>query len=393
MRWLLLFALAACQCEKPAELDRLPSAGGAPVEIDRLTASLTTAARVGSGITLDSSSPKNSVHLEFRVTARDGWVRGASISTRYACRVGELVWADTFSSDAGLHDLGAGQSRESSAASFMPNPFAAGPPSACEWTLKYDYTLLDTGVEVTPAAIGRVCWRDGELTAGACPEGAIDRAPASAPIAVAHAETGWSDAPGGSGRVLAFRGAFTAGAETDSQIFAVAACDRGDRPPKTETFSMMARTASLEPGETLFADGVAFLQHPLERDARRCTVVIRTRPNAEPARGTAIASSCLEGGAVREGACDGLAPGAVEMRIAAAGGGFEATLVRGSHREGPFTLGPTAAPAELAPIVASIEEANDEAVVIVAPADFPAAAMFAITEAFAAADLPLALAR
>lgn len=383
----VLVWLAGCHCGGEAQLDRLPSAGGAPVEIVELVATRTVAARLGGeGVTLDSSTPKNSVHLSYRLTARDGWAPGASIATRHACRVGDLVWGGPFSSDAGLHDLVSGESRESSASSFIPNPFAAGPPSACEFTFEYGYYVLrEEPSDVQTASIGRVCWHDGTLTAGACAAELLGRRPASDLVGVEQVRAAWAN--GAQGRVLGFEGAFTIGAASDSVVFAVAACARDPRPPKTSSFSMLALTKGLEPGETFFGFGSAFSDAPFTNDAR-CTIEARRRPNSGPSDAqTSIASWCLDGGSLREGACDGLAPGAVRMAVSMS----DVRLVRGAHVEGPFPLTPGAA-AELAPVLASIREAGDESVVIAAPSDYPFQAMTAITDAIAAAQLPMALA-
>lgn len=390
MRCITLLAwLAGCGCGGEARIDRLEAGGGAPVEIVELVAKPTTAARVGSGVTLDSDSPKNSVHLSYRLTARDGWTPGASIATRHACRVGDLVWSGPFSSDAGLHDLVTGESRESSASSFIPNPFAAGPPSACEFTFEYGYYLAtETPPAVRPASIGRVCWHDGSLTVGACAAELLGRRPASAPIAAEEARAAWRDAAQGAGRVLGLEGAFTIGEASESVVVAVAACARDPRPPKTSGFTMLALTKGMEPGETFFAEGSAFVTSPFTADAR-CTIEARRRPNAgPPAEHARIASWCLESGSLREGPCEGLAPGAVRMDVS----NREVRLVRGAHVEGPFAVTPAAIASELAPVLGSIQEAGDESVLIAAPPDYPYSAIAVLTRAIADAGLPMALA-
>ncbi|MBC8068313.1 MAG: hypothetical protein IAG13_08265, partial [Deltaproteobacteria bacterium] len=155
----------------------LSSNADAPLVAQRVTATRTTAVDLSAGgVTLTSSSPKNSVAFEVELTTREGLVDGALLGSRSACTVDGVVWATDFIGDAGRDDTRLG-SRVVRTSQFMPNAFAAGPPSACEVELRVQTGRVGPGApQFDPIDVARLCWTaEAGVVDGACAEAALPR--------------------------------------------------------------------------------------------------------------------------------------------------------------------------------------------------------------------------
>jgi hypothetical protein len=317
-----------------------------------------------------------------------GFTKGAVLGRRTACRVGEAVWGTHFVGDAAFPNASPGEVHRSTV-SFMPTPFAPGPPSACEAQLRYQPGLVGPGApDFAPIEVGRFCWSEAHgLTAGGCSAELLQRKVPPAPVVVGAIEAVWrkSDPP------LALQAALTIGADalSSSDVVVATAC-AFDGPPRQSHFTIVEGLSDYEPGDSFAVEGTAFHRSGLTSAPTRCTLQFRRRPAPAIAldKWLAVSSHCFEKDAVRDGGCDGLAPGPVTIRI---DGELRAVLERGSHREGPFPLGPTPSQTEWAPIIASIALAKDEGAVVVTPKDMPQASLLALLDALKESKLPIAL--
>jgi hypothetical protein len=191
------------------------------------------------------------------------------------------------------------------------------------------------------------------------------------------------------GHGLALAVAITAGAdrEPDAMLIARAACTT-DGPPRQSPFSILENVGHLEPGETVFADGIAFSRDGLPAPSARCTIELGARASDGSTPAQPFASRCFERGQLTEGACEGLVPGPVTIRVDVAG---QATLVRGAHVEGPFELGTAPSPEAVAPILASIEQANDDRAIVSAASATAQTTVLPLLEALRAASIEVAI--
>lgn len=384
-----LLSVGACQCDSETWNASLTPIDDAPLGIHAVEAKRTATIQIGaSGAGVDSSTRKNSVSFEIQVTGQSGLREGASLATRSVCRVDDVVWATPFVGDANLESLRAGETRSTTTSRVMPNRFAAGPPTVCEVTMRYQPTRLGPEAPVfEPIDLGAFCWSASSgLTEGRCPAETLGRRPAANAFALTQAHAGWSET--NEGHALGLAVAITAGADKDPDAMLIArtACAT-DGPPRQSVFWILENLGHLEPGETVYSDGLAFTRAGLTEPLERCTIEVGTRfPDASrPVQ--PIASRCFERGQLTEGGCAGLAPGPVTIRVDVDG---QATLVRGAHVEGPFALGTAPSPEAVAPIIASIELADDDGAIVSAASATPQATVVPLIEALRAANIEIA---
>lgn len=383
-----LLALVACGTERwTAELS---SAAESPITLSKVTARMTTAARLGGGtVRLDGDSAKNSVSFELELMVRERLPEGAVLGSRSACLVDGTVWATPFIGQAGLDLARIGEPITSHTSQFMPGPLADGPPVVCEVTLRVQNGRVGPDiVELVPIEIGRFCWtRAGGLADRACNDAELVRPIPDAPLVAGPLRASWHrDAAGAPSLTMAAR--VTVGTEHGTgDLTAAAACITGEGPPQQSYFSTLAGLRDFRAGESLEIGGVAFTGRGFAGE--RCTIELRHRPDPQyyPKRHEAVASFCVAGDVVTEGACEGLAPGPAFVRIA----DEQATIERGSHREGPYPLGPAPSVDTWNAVVASVLATHDEGVVIAAPAELEHARAVALADTAKTAGLDLAL--
>jgi hypothetical protein len=209
----------------------------------------------------------------------------------------------------------------------------------------------------------------------------------AAPIAVGPVKAAWS----GNDNLLGLQAALTLGAEArpEHDIVVAAACAL-DGPPRQSHFTIVERLADYQPGETFAVEGTAFREASLKTRPSRCTIELRRRPAPAiaPDKWLPVSRHCFENDTARDGGCEGLAPGPVTVRIDSE---FRATLERGAHREGPFSVGPAQEQCEWGRIIASIVLAKDEGAVVIAPKDLPQAGLFVLLDAMKKGGLPVAV--
>jgi hypothetical protein len=345
--WLgLTFLLGACSREE-WKLDVDPKLD-APLAVQRVVAHRTVAVSLGAGpAKLDSSTPKNSINFEVLLRRGPNFPEGAAVAHRTACLFGGKIWASRWI--GGPTPVFSPEGTYLHSFSFMPNVFAPGPPTACELGVQagapgsFDSALPEGGT---------VCWTaERGLSNGPCDAASLPRGRALEDAADVKLE--W----GASGLSLAAAIPLGATVVSESDLTARAACEFESGPPKQSAFSAVVPLREFAPGETTLLQG------------------------------SALATVCFEGGAVRDGACEGLAPGAVTVRVDAS---RQATLERGAHREGPLSLGGGAV-VDWAGVIRSISASRDEAVILAAPRSMEQAAVVALVQELAAAQLPVAL--
>jgi hypothetical protein len=311
------------------------------------------------------------------------------LATRTACLVGPSVWGTHFAGDAECQSAKPGEER-SSTASFMPTPFAAGPPAACEVQVRYQPGLVGPGApSFAPVEVARICWGEARgLTSGACPPEALPRKIPDVPLVAGPIRASWGGGPAPLGLAAALT--LGKGAGPDHDVVVAAACAFEGAPPRQSHFTIVERLVDYEPGDSFAVEGTAFHGTPAEPKPARCTIELRRRPAPAIAldKWLGVSSHCFENGSVRDDACDGLAPGPATLRIDAA---LRATLERGSHREGPFAIGPDPTSKEWEPILASLKLSKDEGVNIIAPASMAQAGLMILLDALKAQKLPASL--
>ena len=375
--WLgLTFLLGACSREE-WKLDVDPKLD-APLAVQRVVAHRTVAVSLGAGpAKLDSSTPKNSINFEVLLRRGPNFPEGAAVAHRTACLFGGKIWASRWI--GGPTPVFSPEGTYLHSFSFMPNVFAPGPPTACELGVQagapgsFDSALPEGGT---------VCWTaERGLSNGPCDAASLPRGRALEDAADVKLE--W----GASGLSLAAAIPLGATVVSESDLTARAACEFESGPPKQSAFSAVVPLREFAPGETTLLQGSAFDRQ--SKPPTRCTVVVRRRtvPAIDPSKHVALATVCFEGGAVRDGACEGLAPGAVTVRVDAS---RQATLERGAHREGQLSLGGGAV-VDWAGVIRSISASRDEAVILAAPRSMEQAAVVALVQELAAAQLPVAL--
>jgi hypothetical protein len=371
-----LSLLGACSSEE-WKLD-VDVASGEALAIKRVVARRTVAVALGVGsASIDSSTPKNSVSVELLLQRGASFPAGGVLVHRTACLFDGKVWVSRWTQGAALQFSSEGTVSES--VSFMPHTFAPGPPTACEVSVLAE--APGASAVRTPTAAGTVCWTaERGLAAGLCPATSLPRS--SAAEEVVDVRLAWS---GG----LSLAAAVTLGATviSESDLGARAACEFEGGPPRQSAFNIVVPLRDLGPGETTLLQGTAFGADAAR--PKRCTVVVRRRPLpvVDASKHVALETVCFEGDAVRDGACEGLAPGAVTVRIDAS---RKATLERGAHREGPLEIGGEGR-VDWTPVVRSVAAARDEAVILAAPRSMEHSAVVSLVQELAAAQLPVAL--
>lgn len=385
----LVLPLVACGTETwRAEL---PSDPSAPIAVRSVTARRSTILGLGAGpVTLDSNSTPNSVSFELEVVVQQEVPGGAMLGTRSACTVDGVVWGTHFGGNAELRDDAPGAPQTSSASSFLPNAFAAGPPTACEVALRVQpRRVLPEVTPFTPIDVGIFCWTPEGITATACPEAVLPRAIPEGPLAIGPVRAQWHTGDASSAGGLAFAARVAVGHSADpadpGDLTAAAACE-GDGAPLQSRSTLLVGLRDYLPGEHIAIAGTAFDADDFATPPSRCTIEIRHRDRSalDGGRFLPAASACLQGGTVTEGACEGLAPGPATVRLE----GRTATIWRGAHREGPFAIDDAGIGQR---IVHSLKATRDEGILIVAPPGFPQAEVAALVDAATAADLAVAL--
>lgn len=382
----LVVSLTACGTETWRA--DLPTDPAAPIAVRSVTARRSIVAHVGAEpVTLASGGAKNGVSFELEVVVQRELPIGATLGTRSACTVDGVVWATHFGGNADLRGDALGTPQTSAASSFLPNPFAAGPPTACEVSLRMQPGRI--GPDVTPFVpvdAGRFCWTPEGITAAACPEAALPRAIPDGPLAIGPVRAQWHAGDASARGGLAFAARVTVGdGVAEGDLTAAAACI-GEGAPMQSRSTLLAGLRDYVAGESFAIAGTAFEDDDFATTPQRCTLEIRHRDRSplDGGRFVPAASACLEDGRVTEGACEGLAPGPATVRIE----GRAATIERGAHREGPFAIDEAGTWDR---VVRSITATRDEGIVIVAPPTLAHAEALALVHNAEAAHLAVAL--
>ncbi len=363
----------------------LPADPTAPVAVRSVTARRSTVLGLGAGpVTLDSDSAQNSVSFELEVVVQRELPDGAMLGTRSACTADGVVWGTHFGGNAELRVDAPDTRQTSSASSFLPNAFAAGPPTACEVTLRVQPSRVFPEVtHFPPIDVGRFCWTPEGITATACPEAALPRAIPDGPLAIGPVRAEWHPSDASTSGGLSFAARVTVGdAAEQGDLTAAAACV-GDGTPLQSRSTLRVGLRDYRPGESLAITGTAFRGDDFATPPGRCTVELRQR-DLDGGRIVPVARACLDDGRVTEGACEGLVPGPATVRFQ----GRSATIERGAHREGPLRIDDAGVWDR---IVASVTAARDEGIVIVAPPDLAHAEAVALVETAEAAHLAVAI--
>lgn len=309
---LLPLVLPVLACGPTTWQADLPVDAADPIAVRSVTARLSTAAGLGSdGITMTSTSAKNSVSFELGVVVQHALPAGGLLGTRSTCTVDGGVWATRFTGDAMLDGTSIGTAQTSHAAQYMPQPFASGVPSACQIDLRVQPGRVGPGFpEFTPVDLGAFCWTaEAGVTDGPCPASALPRTVPSDRLAIGPMLAQWhaKNASGAGG--LAFSARVTVGVDAGPGDLTAAAACVADGTTKTSRSALFASLRDYVPGDSFAITAAAFDGDDFATPPERCTIEIRHRITQdgvfEPA-----ASFCLQGGAVSDGACDALAPDA-----------------------------------------------------------------------------------
>jgi hypothetical protein len=381
-----LVALVACGTETwHADL---PSDASAPIAVRSVTARRTTAAQVGlGGVALSSDSPKNGVSFELEVVVQQELPVGALLGTRNACSVDGMVWATRFSANAELRVDQLGTPQTSFAEPFIGHAFAAGPPTACEVSLRMQPGRIGLDVpDFAPVDLGRFCWTPEGITAAACPDAALPRAVPNTTVVIGPMQAQWHPADASDRGGLAFAAQVTVGVVAEHGDLTAAAACIGDNAPMQSRSVLLAGLRDYVPGDSFAIASSAFTATDFVAPPSRCTIEVRHRARSplDGGRFVPAASFCLDAGAVTDGACDGLAPGPAIVRV----DGGAALDRRGAHREGPFAIDD----ADVADrVVRSVKATRDEGIVIVAPRSMAHAEVLKLVTAAKAAKLDVAM--
>lgn len=363
--------------------------GKGTLTVTEVKANMSTIASLGAGSQeLGSRSPKNSVSFQLQVSVNEGFLPGTVLGTRSACLAGDHVWATPWVGDAGLHASAPGTKPMSFASQFKPNAFAAGPPTACEVRARVQPGLVGPSAPVfDPVEVARFCWSAAKgLQDGACPADVLPRKIASSALSTVAVAAVWNE-PTGKGPALAINAALGVGEGSMPQHLAArAACSDGKGPPQQSQLVVHQVKLDYDAGDTFVIRGEGF-QKASKLASPRCTIQLRAGASGKDTWDT-LSMHCLENGKVRDGACDGIVPGPVTVRMDAE---LRVFLDRGGHTEGPLTLGPDPQKEAWAPVMASIAETHDEGVVLALPPTLAAASVVALVDALKGLEQKVAI--
>lgn len=378
----LLVVLAGCG--RRSWEGEIASNAAAPVAVTRVTARESTAVRVGAGgVSLGSDSPVNSISFELALTTTAAPPAHAIVASRATCDVDGVAWARSFVGAAEPLGDRVGEQLTRFTEQFMPNPFAAGPPRACEVSVRVQVGRVGDDVRpFAPIDVARFCWTPEGIASGECSASTLPREVPSGKVGAGPVRAAWqSDGARGLGlqaRVTVGEGA------SGGDVVAAAACI-GDGAPVQSRFSAIEVLDDYLPGESFVLEGTAYDRDAFASPPSRCTITLRHRDGARVT--SPIASFCLADGGVEDGACEGLAPGPAIVRI----DGETATIERGAHREGPIALGPAPSTEAFETVVASIARTHDEGLVFVAPPELASNRAVALVDAAERAGLEIAM--
>lgn len=381
---ILLLLVVLGGCGRRTWEAEIASDAAAPVTVTKVKAHESTAMRVGAGgVSIGSDAPVNSISFELALAVGDRMPKDGIVGTRSACTVDGVVWATPFVGDATFADASAGSARTSFASQFMPNAFAAGPPSACEVQVRVQVGRVGDDVEpFAPIDVARFCWTPNGISSGACSTSDVPRTVPSGKVVAGPIRAAWQR---DGARVLGMQARITVGENASAgDVVAAAACI-GDGAPVQSRFSAIEVLHDYAAGESFVLEGTAYDRDAFASPPSRCTIELRHRDGARVA--SPIASFCLAGDVVSDGACEGLAPGPAIVRVT----GQEATIERGAHREGPIALGPAPSAEAWEAIVGSIRGTHDEGLVFVAPRELAANRALALVDAAERAGVAIAM--
>lgn len=276
---LLVTALALAASCKRGGGDRgdtppvsLPPVPGAPVAIRDAQVRLTHSVRIGTGETvrLGSNEEKNAISV--------GWVNEGTVAAKHSVGAGFVCQIGGYSMRTRRAWITNAAGGADMSASSEPYALVEGAPTACEIDFAYGKSIYDPG-EVAlpnPTELGRLCWKPGDLAAGACAADRVARAPrGTGPVGIESVTVkSGTTAKGGHGLSLAFLATANVAPARDARVNGWATCTAGAER-KTGQVQMLTEIGHLAPGETMEAGGPVFTDVPLAAEPSSCEIVLK----------------------------------------------------------------------------------------------------------------------